>query len=45
LHYTASGVVTLGRWPDGHLPSVTIMNIMCDDDDYNKLIIKQKFVH
>jgi len=45
LYYTASGITTLCRWPsgvpDGHLQGVVIPDI----EEYNKLIIKQEFVH
>jgi len=42
LYFTASGIITLCRWPfgapNGHVQSMTI-------PDFDLLMIKQEFVH
>jgi len=66
LYCTASGIITLRRWPSGAHPRTGRPPTGCDDtrycitqfdllmmaqqyskhvEEYNKLIIKQEFVH
>jgi len=41
LYYIASGIITLSRWPSGAQVEPLAQNV----GEYNKLIIKQEFVH